>query len=155
MTDKQLTGGCQCGAVRYALTGPPQAASVCHCRMCQKASGGPLMAFTRVRKSELSFLRGVPATFRSSTLVERGFCPACGTPLTYDLLEGPNISVTINSLDDPQAVTPTMRYCASGAPDWFDTILALPVEEEFFTQRQKGRFVSHQHPDEDGTPAAP
>ena len=43
-----LTGGCQCGAVRYALYAEPQRAGVCHCRMCQKAVGGPFMAWATV-----------------------------------------------------------------------------------------------------------
>jgi hypothetical protein len=43
-----LTGGCQCGAVRYALTAMPEGAHFCHCRMCQKAVGGPFAALVPV-----------------------------------------------------------------------------------------------------------
>ena len=44
MTETQaLTGGCQCGRVRYALSVVPDDVSVCHCRMCQKAVGGPFI----------------------------------------------------------------------------------------------------------------
>ncbi len=42
----RITGGCQCGAVRYAISGELGRASICHCRMCQKAFGsffGPLV----------------------------------------------------------------------------------------------------------------
>jgi hypothetical protein len=39
-----LTGGCQCGAIRYVLTAPPESVHLCHCRMCQKAVGGPFAA---------------------------------------------------------------------------------------------------------------
>jgi hypothetical protein len=52
-TNRSWTGGCQCGAVRYRLLAPPNHASICHCRMCQKASGGPIMAFARVKKAQL------------------------------------------------------------------------------------------------------
>ena len=38
-TNPVMTGGCQCGAVRYALMSEPTHASICHCRMCQKAFG--------------------------------------------------------------------------------------------------------------------
>src|SRR3979411_38822 len=51
----------------------PVHASVCHCRMCQKASGGPLMAFARVKKAGLRWTRGQPAGFRSSSLVDTHF----------------------------------------------------------------------------------
>ncbi len=39
MSDVRITGGCQCGAIRYALHDAPTGASICHCRMCQKAFG--------------------------------------------------------------------------------------------------------------------
>ncbi len=106
----RFTGGCQCGAVRYALLTEPDEVSVCHCRMCQKASGGPIMAFARVKRPALRWTRGEPASFRSSSLVERHFCGTCGTPLTYNFVESPNISITVGSLDDPGARRPVLQY---------------------------------------------
>ena len=53
-----LAGGCQCGAVRYRLEAKPKATSICHCRMCQKASGGPFAAFGGVRLGRLVWTRG-------------------------------------------------------------------------------------------------
>ena len=104
----RLTGGCQCGAVRYVLTARPAAASICHCRMCQKAGGAPFMAFTGgVRQERFVFTRGAPAIYRSSEIAERGFCALCGTPLTYRLIGRDRISVTIGSLDRPAEVAPT------------------------------------------------
>ena len=81
----RLTGGCQCGAVRYRLEAAPTGANICHCRMCQKASGGPFMAFAGVRPDDLVWTRGAPKVFASSAIAERGFCADCGTPLTYRL----------------------------------------------------------------------
>ena len=149
--DVHLAGGCQCGRVRYELSGAPDHVSVCHCRMCQKASGGPLMAFARVRKGALRWTRGQPASFRSSSLVERQFCAACGTPLTYNLIEGPNISVTIGSLDDPEAARPVLQYSIEHTLSWFSTITILPGKrtEEFITPDLAARFVGYQHPDHD------
>ena len=146
---KRLTGGCQCGAVRYELLAAPHHVSVCHCRMCQKASGGPIMAFARVKKEELRWSRGTPAAFRSSSLVERHFCSACGTPLTYNFVERPNISVTARSLDDPEAVRPVMQYCVDRKLSWFASIGGLPGKrtEEFITPDLAARFVGHQQPD--------
>jgi hypothetical protein len=149
--DVRLAGGCQCGRVRYELCGAPDHVSVCHCRMCQKASGGPIMAFARVRKSAMRWTRGQPASFRSSSLVERQFCAACGTPLTYNLIEGPNISVTIGSLDDPEAARPVLQYSVEHTVSWFPTIATLPGKrtEEFITPDLAARFVGYQHPDHD------
>jgi hypothetical protein len=146
-----MTGGCQCGQVRYQLLAAPDHPSVCHCRMCQKASGGPLMAFVRVPKDKLRWTRGQPAVFRSSSLVERGFCSACGTPLTYNMLEGPNISVSIGSLDDPEAVRPVLQYSVERTLSWVPTLASLPGKrtEEFITPDLAARFVSYQHSDSD------
>ncbi len=143
------TGGCQCGAVRYRLLMPPLEANVCHCRMCQKASGGPVMAFARVRKTDLEWTRGAPGTFRSSSLVERNFCTACGTPLTYNPIEGRHVSVTACSLDDPSALTPTKRYGVECTLPWFSAIETLPgvTIDQFMTPERAARFVNHQHPD--------
>jgi hypothetical protein len=45
MSDKRtLTGGCLCGAIRYEAKGTPALSAICHCRMCQRASGAPFMA---------------------------------------------------------------------------------------------------------------
>jgi hypothetical protein len=146
---QSFTGGCQCGAVRYALMAAPHHVSACHCRMCQKASGGPIMAFARVKKDQLRWTRGRPAAFRSSSLAERHFCSACGTPLTYNFIDSGNISVTACSLDDPEAVRPVLQYSIDRTLSWFPTIGDLPGKrtEEFITPDRAERFVSHQHPD--------
>ena len=95
-TDREpvLTGGCQCGAVRYALYADPAAASICHCRMCQKAMGNLFMANASVPRKEFAWTAGVPATWQSSQIAERGFCQQCGTPLSFRYLTGEQISVT-------------------------------------------------------------
>ena len=56
-----LAGGCQCGAVRYRLIAEPTGVNICHCRMCQKASGSPFMTFGGVRLSEFVVTSGTLA----------------------------------------------------------------------------------------------
>ena len=71
--EAELTGGCQCGAVRFSAKRLGRA-SICHCRMCQKAFGGffgPL-----VTAFDVDWTRGAPAWFQSSNKVRRGFCAA-------------------------------------------------------------------------------
>jgi hypothetical protein len=150
-TAPPLTGGCQCGAVRYTLLDFPDHVSVCYCRMCQKASGGPFMAFARVKASALRWTRGTPSLFASSNLVERGFCSRCGTPLTYHFIERENVSVTIGSLDDPESVRPQMQYVVETAPPWLSSIGAIPRcrPEDFIGPELMARFISYQHPDRD------
>jgi hypothetical protein len=76
----EWTGGCQCGAVRYQLLTPPEHACICHCRMCQRASGQPFMAFASVRNQDLRWTRGRPSTFVSSNIVSGTFAAPVALP---------------------------------------------------------------------------
>src|SRR5262249_27960178 len=87
----ECTGGCQCGAGGYRLLRPRAHACICQCRMCQRASGQPFMAFASVRREDLRWTRGRPSTFVSSNIAERNFCSACGTPLTWHRAESGSI----------------------------------------------------------------
>lgn len=98
------TGGCQCGAVRFRAESLLDNPHVCHCRMCQKATGGFFAALIGVPDADLTWTRGTPAVFRSSEQVERGFCRDCGTPLFYHDVTGHHHSLTIASFDDPAAI---------------------------------------------------
>jgi hypothetical protein len=146
-----LTGGCQCGAVRYAMLAQPDA-SVCHCRMCQKAVGGPFAAFATLGRDKFQWTRGAPAVFRSSSIAERGFCAACGTPLTYQGVEDDKIDVTICSLDHPQAVTPTRAVGIEGRLAWLRSLADLPAAE---TEDADAALVNYQHPDSEMDPGLP
>ena len=151
----RLTGGCQCGAVRYALTAQPRGAGICHCRMCQKAGGAPFMAFTGVRQAHFSFTRGAPALYRSSEIAERGFCAVCGTPLTYRLLGHDGINVTIGSLDRPADVAPSEQFGVESVLPWFARLAALPASrtEDWMKALNIAGAGSRQHPDTDCGPS--
>jgi hypothetical protein len=144
-----LTGGCQCGAVRYRLDAEPTGANVCHCRMCQKAGGAPFMAFGGVRMSEFVVTRGVISTFASSDIAERGFCAECGTPLTYRGLGSERISVTLGSLDDPDAVEPAVQLGVESRLRWLKPALSAPETrtEQWLAQAKIAEVRNRQHPD--------
>jgi hypothetical protein len=113
------TGGCQCGAVRYALYVSPQNAHVCHCRMCQRATGGLFAALAGAPKADFAWTRGRPAVFRSSNLASRAFCRDCGTPLSfgYDLPEA-RYYVTMGSLDEPARYPIVVQYGVEARLPW-------------------------------------
>jgi hypothetical protein len=147
-SSRKLTGGCQCGALRYEWQETPTHSSVCYCRMCQKASGQPFMGLTGGRIEHLCWTRGSPSVFKSSNMAERGFCRDCGTPLTYKFDGTGNISVTINSLDDPEAAPPTRQYGIEGKVSWVEGIHALPAQtSEAWLKQKAGQLVSNQHAD--------
>ncbi|MGQ7794331.1 GFA family protein [Faunimonas sp. B44] len=148
-----ITGGCQCGAVRYRIEGALEKPTICHCRMCQKAFGSFFAPLVRARKSDFAVTRGTIAIFRSSDVVERGFCSACGTPLTFEELGRDAIDVSIGSLDDPTPVKPLLQYGIEGRMPWFAELAALPsvtTGEGEGPERVAAIAASnHQHPDHD------
>jgi hypothetical protein len=144
-----LAGGCQCGAVRYRVIGEPIGANICHCRMCQKASGSPFMAFTGVRTADFVVTSGAIATFSSSDIAKRGFCARCGTPLTYEGVGSDHVSVTLGSLDDPRAVEPQTQLGIESRVGWLDRSLSLPEirTEQWLAKNKIPAVDNHQHPD--------
>jgi hypothetical protein len=144
-----LAGGCQCGAVRYRLMAEPTGVNVCHCRMCQKAGGAPFMTFGGVRTSDFVVTRGAISTFRSSDIAERGFCAQCGTPLTYQGLGSKHVSVTLGSLDDPNAAEPTMQLGVESRVRWLGRSLSAPETrtEQWLARKKIADVHNRQHPD--------
>jgi hypothetical protein len=145
------TGGCQCGAVRYALYVDPAEPDICHCRMCQKAFGSFFAPLAGVKLSEIAWTRGSPATFMSSELAERGFCARCGTPLTFRYIDRDRISVSIGSLDAPHRVKPVRQYGTESRVPWLGELESLPglTTEEDTPPERLQKLRSRQHPDHD------
>jgi len=146
-----LTGGCQCGAVRFAVTGVPAKISICHCRMCQKAAGAPFASFADIPRENFRWTKGAPATFRSSSIAERGFCAACGTPLSFGRIDGPRIEIMTGTFDRPDQVVPTRQYGTESRLGWVGTVVNLPSQTTLqnYGPEKMATIVSHQHPDHD------
>ena len=153
MTAFRLTGGCQCGAVRYCLHEPPTNPHICHCRMCQRSFGGFFAPLTGVPLDKFEITRGALSIFKSSDQTERGFCNMCGTPLTFHYVDSPRIAVSIGSLDEPAKVVPATQYGIEGRLPYFAALATLPGEQT--TEEdvpEKGVAIArsnHQHPDHD------
>jgi hypothetical protein len=140
-----ITGGCQCGAVRFAVDEPLGRASICHCRMCQKATGGFFGAF--VSAANLRRTRGAPAHFQSSNKAARGFCAACGTPLTFEW-KGLPAEIAIGAFDDPAVIAPVIQMAAQTRMPWFADLAGLP-ERPADDAPWQAEVASLQHPDHD------
>jgi hypothetical protein len=148
-SDALVTGGCQCGAVRYALASPPTGGSICHCRMCQKATGGLFGAFIGVPHADLRWTRGTPSAFRSSEAIDREFCRDCGTPLTFRQLDKDRVSVTIGSLDEPARADISHQWGVESTTPAFASLSSLPgtTTEASMPPERLARRASRQHPD--------
>ena len=118
-----FTGGCACGAIRYACTAEPLLALNCHCRDCQRATGAAFAAIIRVPAAAFVVTDGTPkfypVTGDSGNTVNRGFCPECGSPL-FSRLSGlaDVVGVRVGSLDDPSRYRAEMDIFVASAQPW-------------------------------------
>jgi hypothetical protein len=131
-------GGCRCGAVRYRVSGAPRATSLCHCASCRRAAGAPSLAWAIFDEDKARIIRGTLAVYASSPGVERGFCAACGTALTYARTNRPGLfDVTTASLDDPEAFPPAKEIWVGQRLSWVAANSALPQFAQFSTPASK------------------
>jgi len=146
-----LTGGCQCGAIRFAVKTAPVKISICHCRMCQKASGAPFASFADIDRNDFALTKGKPAAFRSSSIAERDFCASCGTPLSFRRIDGPRIEIMTGTFDRPDRVIPTRQFGTESRLGWVVGISNLPslTTQQNYGPEKMATIVSHQHPDHD------
>ena len=127
-----LTGGCACGAVRYRLDAEPFDGGYCHCRICQRSSGAPVLAYATVPYKALVVTLGEPARRRSSSFGERWFCADCGCQLAMHVDHQPDtIDFTLASLDRPEACAPGYHIFTGEQIAWFALDDGLPRHEGF------------------------
>ena len=105
----EMTGGCACGRVRYRASVDSDEAYLCHCRMCQRSTGGVSIAFKNVAKAGLAW-ESEPDWYASSPIARRPFCRECGTPLGFDYPDSDKIDLTVGSFDDPSRFRPTLHF---------------------------------------------
>ena len=116
-----MTGGCACGAVRFEAEIDGDDAYLCHCRMCQRATGSVSIAFKNIPQAKLRWLSG-PDWYDSSPIAKRPYCSKCGTSLGFQFKEGPNMDVTVAAFDDPARFKPTSHFGTESVHEaWLDT----------------------------------
>ena len=101
------TGGCSCGAVRFAASGSPKFVSNCHCAQCRRATGAAFSTWVGFDTEQVSW-QGTRAIHHSSPTVSRGFCAICGTPLSYSGKQwSAETHLLIGTFDDTSELVPT------------------------------------------------
>ena len=118
----RIEGGCLCGAVRYHAEAEPVFTGVCHCRNCQRATGGAFAPVIGLPELALT-VTGPVKTYRdqgdSGKAMLRRFCPECGSSL-YDSAEAmPDlVMVLTGTLDDAGWVQPQVEIFCDSAQPW-------------------------------------
>lgn len=137
-----MSGGCQCGVVRYTARVGSEDAYYCHCRMCQKAFGNLFGLFFDAERENFVWERGEPAYYASSKIARRGFCRECGTPLTFEEVGDDRlVFLSVGSLDDPARLRPVAHYGFESVVRPFFADDGLPrtrtEDDEAFVERWK------------------
>jgi hypothetical protein len=121
MTDPALTGGCNCGAVRFELSEPPTAANYCHCTRCQRRSGTAASANAFTPRANLRILSGAESlrAWKPENGREKCFCGECGSALfAGNPEEDDPIGIRLGTFDGDPGVRPSKRQFTAYAAPW-------------------------------------
>lgn len=109
---REMTGGCACGRIRFAARIDSNDAYLCHCRMCQRATGSISIAFVNVKQVDVEWDHE-PDWYESSAIAKRPYCRECGTSLGFQFREGSeNMDLTVAAFDDPSRFQPRHHFGA-------------------------------------------
>ena len=126
------TGGCQCGQVRFQVTGEPINQVFCYCTDCQKRTGGDQWFGIWVPTDNLEFSGELaPAVYtQTSDLgheVRHHYCPDCGVNLCAHHAAAGFYTVSGPAFDDSAPLAPKLAIFARSAPAWAVLPSDIPV----------------------------
>ncbi len=117
MAETLMTGGCQCGAARYAISAAPLWLFACHCRECQKQSASAFGMSLIVSRTAVTLTQGETRAWSrkadSGRTVTCVFCVVCGTRLWHEKDAGDVVSIKGGSLDEPLDFSQAMHCWTS------------------------------------------
>lgn len=128
MHEGVFEGGCFCGALRYRFVGVFDA-GYCHCSICRRTTGAPVIAWVNTPRRDFTWLAGTPRSMRSSEHFERLFCPTCGTIMLTRAIDPdrwPYVSIHHGTIDEGAVIHPTIHICCDDRLPWFDIDDDLP-----------------------------
>jgi hypothetical protein len=137
----KLEGGCACGAVRYRLTSQPMIVHCCHCRDCQRQTGGAFAVNALIETDRIEMLRGEPVATPMPTESGRPHdvyrCPGCGTAVWSDYGRRPVLRfVRVTTLDDPDALAPDVHIFTRSKLPWVRLPPEAPAFEIYYDMAQ-------------------
>jgi hypothetical protein len=124
-------GGCLCGQIRFAIDAEPIVARMCWCRDCQRIASGSATVNVLFPEEAVRYdgeMTTIRLTADSGNIVERGFCPTCGSQMYSRTVEpkGQQVRVRAGTLDDPELAPPTAIIWTTSAPSWAPLDPTLP-----------------------------
>jgi hypothetical protein len=121
MPEFPLTGGCNCGAVRFEVTEPLPIASYCHCKRCQRRSGAAASASAHPAPGSFHIVAGEDqlTVWQPEHGGAKWFCGVCGSHIYADNPSHPDsIGIRLGAFDGDPGVRPSVRQFVSYAAAW-------------------------------------
>jgi hypothetical protein len=136
MSDR-FEGGCICGGVRYALTSRPMFINACHCRDCQRQTGGPFAINALIETDRIDIVEGEPVCVPQPSPSGRGHdiyrCPKCQGAVWSDYGHRPALRfVRVSTLDDPTAFKPDAHIFTRSKLPWVTLSPDIPAFDVFY-----------------------
>ncbi len=120
-------GGCRCGQVRFALSGPAWLTMACHCVGCQKMTGGPYSVSVMMPEAGFALTAGEPVIGGMHGEIRHFHCPRC---LSWVFTRPPGIpmvNVRATMLDAPGDEAPFVEICTDEKLAW----VSVPAAHSF------------------------
>ena len=124
-------GGCYCGALRYRADGEPLRIFHCHCTICRRVQGAPVVTWINFPTASWSWTQGTPAELKSTAEATRYFCRDCGTHLAFIIDDADELDVTVGSLRDPAAAEPGYHIFADTRLPWLRLSDDMPEYDDW------------------------
>ena len=139
--EERMEGGCACGRVRFTANIAGDDAYLCHCRMCQRATGSVSIAFKNVKAADVDW-SSPPDWYESSAIARRPFCRECGASLGFMFKDdSANMDLTVAAFDDPSRFKPKHHFGAESMHRaWIDTA-GLPEQRTDTYQKLVDKWV--------------
>ena len=138
MKEFKITGGCQCGAIRYTVDAPARSLIHCHCSMCRKLHGALFVTFSEIPRERFRLEEGAEniGIFDSSERVSRHFCKTCGSNLYCLETNTPDyVYLSTGTIDDathPGHPDNKVKHIFVGSMvGWYEINDNFPRHEEF------------------------
>ncbi len=138
MSDDQpiLTGGCNCGAIRYEVNAPLLGATYCHCRRCQRRTGTAASASASAAPGSFRVLLGEDRlrAWRPGDGWEKWFCGDCGSAMFSRNPDDPDlVGIRLGTFDEDPGVRPSQRQYVAYAAPW------EPIPDDGLPRYPEGR----------------
>ena len=127
-----VTGSCNCGAVKYSVTGPLREVIACHCGQCRKQTGH-YFAATQAANSDLTIEDSSTLKwYAASDEAKRGFCSECGSALFWRRNDADTTSILDGTLDgDAGGIKMQKHIFVADKGVYYDIDDGLPQEQQY------------------------